>query len=247
MKKQALWYLCTAALFLICGIVGALILSAAPDTGLAKVRSVSDLYGLRVRIEWAQGDTLAGVETESGLSDIETAAGELADLTDNKQQYIEGSSGADLILLATATGGLDITNGTTGQEIKVDEVIRGSDMVSVGDTATVWTDYGLQVLGGEIVYRNIQNLMQPGKQYIVFLDSSPLNGIGGGNNFRLASYKFGYVHVPFKPDTALPGSIRCENYSVWAEYPSFVATDEIASARNEICKSLLQMYGYYES
>ena len=54
MKKWKLWYLGIGILFLICGIVGAVVLNTAPDAGLTAVKSVADLSNLQVRIEWAQ-------------------------------------------------------------------------------------------------------------------------------------------------------------------------------------------------
>lgn len=246
MRKWKLWYLGIGIMFLICGIIGAVILNTAPDAGLAAVKSVADLSNLQVRIEWAQGDTMYGVETEAGLEDVETASSVLEDLVNNQQKYIEQAAASDLVVLATATGDLDITDSTTGQKIVVDQVLRGDDLLSAGSTCIVWVDYGLQVLDGTITYRNIQNLMQPETQYLIFLENNSLNEISGEKNFRLVSNQFGYLPVPFTPDIALPDSARCGDYAVWAQYPAFVATDEIAEARNQIVQNLLQMYGFYE-
>lgn len=246
MRKWKLWYLGIGILFLICGIVGAVVLNTAPDAGLTAVKSVSDLSNLQVYIEWAQGDTLYDVETEAGLVDVETASNVLEDLVHNKQSYIEQVAASDLVVLATATGDLDITDSTMGQKIVVDQVLQGDGLLSAGSTCMVWVDYGLQVLDGTITYRNILNLMQPGTQYLIFLGSNPLNEFSGEKNFRSVSNEFGYLPVPFTPDIALPDSIRCGDYAAWAQYPAFVATDEIAEARNQIVQNILQMYGFYE-
>lgn len=246
MRKWKRWYLGIAILFLVCGIIGAAVLHTAPDAGLAAVKSVADLSNLQVRIEWAQGDIVYGVETEAGLEDVETAASVLEDLINNQQDYIEQAAASDLIVLATATGDLDITDSTVGQKIIVDRVIQGNDLLSAGSTCMVWADYGLQVLDGMITYRNIQNLMQPETQYLIFLENNPLNEVSGEKNFRLVSNQFGYLPVPFTPDIPLADSVRCDDYAAWAQYPAFVATDEIAEARNQIVQNLLRMYGFYE-
>lgn len=246
MRKWKLWYLGIAILFLTCGIVGAVVLNTAPDAGLAAVKSVADLSNLQVRIEWAQGDIVYGVETEVGLEDVETASSVLEDLVNNKQNYIEQAAASDLVVLATATGDLDITDSTVGQKIVVDQVLQGNNLLSAGSTCIVWADYGLQVLDGTITYRNIQNLMQPETQYLIFLENNSLNEVSGEKNFRLVSNQFGYLPVPFMPDIALADSVRCGDYAVWAQYPAFLATDEIAEARNQIVQNLLQMYRFYE-
>lgn len=247
MKKWKLWYFGIAIMFLTCGILGAALLNTAPDVGLAAVKSVADLSNLQVRIEWAQGDIIYGVETEMGLQDVETASNVLKDLINNKQNYIEEVTASGLVILATATGDLDITNGTVGQKIVVDQVLQGNNLLSVGNTCMVWADYGLQILDGTITYRNIQNLMQPETQYLIFLEDNPLNEVSNEKNFRLVSNQFGYLPVPFMPDKALTDSVRCGDYAVWAQYPAFIATDEIAEARNQIVQHILQTYGFYES
>lgn len=133
-----------------------------------------------------------------------------------------------------------------GQKIVVDQVLQGSDLLSAGSTCMVWVDYGLQVMDGEIVYRNTLNLMQPGTQYLIFLENNSLNEVTGEKNFMVLSNGFGYLSVPFTPNTPLPDANRCGSYALWAQYPAFVATGEIAEARNQIVQNLLQMYGFYE-
>ena len=246
MRKWKLWCLGATILIFICGIVGTSVLNSAPDAGLEAVKSVTDLLKLPVHIEWAQGDTLFGIPTESGSDDVETASSVLDSLINDKQDYIEEAANSDLKILATATGKLDITKNTVGQKVIVDQVIQGDEILSAGSTCTVWIDYGLQVLDETITYRNILNLMQQDKQYLIFLENNPLNDVSGHKDFRLASDQFGYLIVPFTPDKPLPDSSRYEEYSVWVKYPSFVATDEIAQARNQIIQNLMQRYGFYE-
>lgn len=111
----------------------------------------------------------------------------------------------------------------------------------------VWQEYGLQVIDGEIAYNNVLNLMQPGKQYLIFLTDQSLNRVSDDRNYLVASTWFGYLPVPFSPDVALPDDSRYDLYAEWADYPAFLATPEIAQARNAITVELLQHYGLYES
>ena len=176
----------------------------------------------------------------------ETAALALEDLTGNQQQYVQEMLAADLAVLATATGELDITSSTLGQEIVVERVLQGNGL-DAGSTCTVWQEYGLQVIDGEIAYNNVLNLMQPGKQYLIFLTDQSLNRVSDDRNYLVASTWFGYLPVPFSPDVALPDDSRYDLYAEWADYPAFLATPEIAQARNAITVELLQHYGLYES
>lgn len=237
MKKWQIWYVCLGALFLLSGVVGCLLLHFAPDAGLAGVKSVADLARLPVRLVWAQGDVVEGNET---------AALALEDLTGNQRQYVQEMLAADLAVLATATGELDITSSTLGQEIGVERVLQGNGL-DAGSTCMVWQEYGLQVIDGEIAYNNVLNLMQPGKQYLIFLTDQSLNRVSDDRNYLVASTWFGYLPVPFSPDVALPDDSRCDLYAAWADYPAFLATPEIAQARNAITVELLRHYGLYES
>ena len=180
MKKWQIWYVCLGALFLLSGVVGCLLLHFAPDAGLAVVKSVANLARLPVRLVWAQGDVVEGNET---------AALALEDLTGNQRQYVQEMLAADLAVLATATGELDITSSTLGQEIVVERVLQGNGL-DAGSTCTVWQEYGLQVIDGEIAYNNVLNLMQPGKQYLIFLTDQSLNRVSDDRNYLVASTWF---------------------------------------------------------
>ncbi len=255
MKKWMLWYVGIAVLFVVCGIVGAAVLNTAPDAGLADVKSVEDLADLQVRIGWAQGDMQYGVQIdEDTFVDIDPTSIEIENYTKNKQEYIklytalDEPDAPDLVLLATATGNLEITDYTTGQEIVVDKIFKGEELLSVGDTCKVWSSYCLQVMDGVITYRSVLNLMQPQTQYLVFLEDNPLNDYTSDKNYEFISLMsdFKYIAVPYTPDKALPSADRCADYATWAQYTAFVAKDEIADVRNELRQIILQAYGLYE-
>lgn len=231
MRAWKIWYLCIAILFLFTGIAGFFLLHTAPDAGLADVHTVSDLMELEVFLEWAEGDT-------------GSASSLLQDFTKNKQAHIERATSADLVVLATATGNLDITGATYGQEILIDQVLQGSG-ISDGSACTVWNSYGLQVMDSKIVYRESLNLMQEGKQYLLFLSEPSLNAITKEKYYLLANSWFGYLPVPYTPNTPLPDRVRSKPYAQWANYPVFLTSSEIANARNEITQELLAYYGLY--
>ena len=159
MKKWQIWYVCLGALFLLSGVVGCLLLHFAPDAGLAGVKSVANLARLPVRLVWAQGDVVEGNET---------AALALEDLTGNQQQYVQEMLAADLAVLATATGELDITSSTLGRTGASGERLGCREHVH--GLAGVWP-------AGDRWGNRIQQCSEPdaaGKTVLNFLDGSVL-------------------------------------------------------------------------
>ncbi len=227
------WYVGIACLFVLTGLTGALLLSRAPDAGLTQVHSVEDLQSRTVRLEWAQGDPVDGAP-DADLS--------LKSLIDNEPQFIEQATQADFAVLATATGKLQVTRDTLGQEIRVESIVKGNPGTAPGQTCYVWNGYGLQVMGGEIVYRNILNLMQPGKTYLVFLQDNQLNDLRSRKAYYLAADNFAYLSVPFQAFTALPTDNRTAPYSQWAPYGAFLSTQQIAAQWNHIAQEILEAY-----
>lgn len=227
------WYVGIACLFALTGLAGALLLRRAPDVGLAQVGSVEELKSRTVRLEWAQGDPVDGVP-DADLS--------LKDLIDSERQYIEQATQADFAVLATATGKLQLTRDTIGQEIQVESIVKGEPGIAPGQTCYVWNDFGFQVIGGEIVYRNILNLMQPGTTYLVFLQDNQLNDLRSRKAYYLAADNFAYLSVPFQEFSALPTDNRTALYAQWAPYGAFLSTQEIAAQWNHIAWEILKAY-----
>ena len=155
------WYIVIAIVFIVTAIACKIIRTQAPDTGLAEVDQLEDLLSLQVELEYALGD--------NGSKGVV-----VKDLTQNQENYIRQAEEADIIVLAESTGNLQFTTGTYGQEIRVSSVIKGSEWIDQNEKCWVWRNYGMEVMDGKIVYRNVLNLMQTGS-YLVFLKRNQLN------------------------------------------------------------------------
>lgn len=233
MRGWKWWYVGIACLFVLTGLAGGLLLNRAPDAGLVSIHSVDDLRRRTVRLEYAMGDPV------DGNNDLDFI---LEDLTENRLQYVQQATDADFAVLATATGNLELTNSTMGQEIRVESILKGQPGTAPGQTCYVWNDFGLQVMGGEIFYRNVLNLMQPGKTYLVLLQENGINELRSRKAYYLAANDFAYLAVPFQEFSALPTDNRTDQYSVWAPYGAFLATEEIADQWNQIAREILAAY-----
>lgn len=234
MKGWKIWYLAIALIFLVSGVVGAILIHNAPDAGLKDVRTIGDLYSCQVRLEWAAGDDVDGSSTAKQTLDC---------LTSGQNDFLTPAEQAEIVVVASPTGNLEINTGTLGQEIVIHEIRRGEDTLSVNDKCMVWMGLGLQVMDGQITWRSIINLMQPGHEYLLFLNDTTLNKKMNGSDYRLVDSWFPYVEIPFAPIEPLPDDVRTAPYSQWATYPSFTANQEIADAANAIVRELLNLYG----
>lgn len=236
MKHWKAWYVGIALIFILSVSAGAVVLSYAPDCGLTKIKTVDDLAKRFVRLQWAIGDP-------SPVDGEDLAESCLRGFTEYRQSYIDQAGRAEVVILARATGDLDINNRTLGQRVIVEKVLHGECDTAVGADCWAWHSDTLREEKGEIVYTGVLNLMQPGQTYMLFLEASAFNGVTRRQNYRLCGpTQFQYIPVPYTPETALPDGVRKRDFDEWADYPSFVASPEIAEARSEIAEYLLAMF-----
>lgn len=225
MKKLAITCLISIGMFIIAIVISAVLLAQQPDAGLADIHSLSDLMDVPVTVEYLEGQEL----TSSKPADR---------YLKNTMDYYDRYSHSSLILLVTPTDELQITNGTIGQTVIIDEVIRGK--AKAGSTCRIWVDYGLQVLDGVITFRNRQNLMQEGKQYLVFLQDAKVNRWRSLKEYMYTDSFFGCIPADYDGEIVFSGS-RTQLYRDLAKYPNFVLNQETASAREKVTKKLLQI------
>lgn len=148
-------------------------------------------------------------------------------------------------MLAESTGNLQFTTGTYGQEIRVSCVIKGSEWIDQNEKCWVWRNYGMEVMDGKIVYRNVLNLMQTGS-YLVFLKRNQLNEYRAEKEFQTASEYFGYLQIPESKAQPIKQSQRNALYKEWSELSIFTASEEIADAWNQIAEILIQKFAKIE-
>lgn len=226
------WYIVIAVVFIVTAIAGKIIRTQAPDTGLAEVGQLEDLLSLPVELEYALGD--------NGSKDVV-----VKDLTQNQESYVRQAEEADIIVLAESTENLQFTTGTYGQEIRVSSVIKGSEWIDQNEKCWVWRNYGMEVMDGKIVYRNVLNLMQTGS-YLVFLKRNQLNEYRAEKEFQTASEYFGYLQIPESKAQPIKQNQRNTLYKEWSELSIFTVSEEIADAWNQIAEILIQKFAKIE-
>ena len=222
------WYIWIAAVFLLTAVAGKVIMARTPDVGLAGVKTIDELSGRQVKLEYALGDG------ESREALIES-------LTKNQDEYVRQAEDADIIVLAKSTGALKFTTGTYGQEIRVVSIIKGNEWINENETCWIWRSYGMEVIDGQIVYRNVLNLMQDGT-YLVFLNSNQLNAYRTEKEFQTASEYFGYLPIAGVEVQPIKENQRNVLYKEWSEIPVFISSKKVAAAWNEIAEMLLNKF-----
>jgi len=143
--------------------------------------------------------------------------------------------------LAKSTGALEFTTGTYGQEICVSSIIKGNEWIDENETCWIWRSYGMEVMDGQIVYRNVLNLMQDGT-YLVFLNSNQLNAYRTEKEFQTASEYFGYLPIAGAEVQPIKENQRNVIYKEWSEIPVFISSKKVAAAWNEIAEMLLNKF-----
>ena len=93
------WYIWIVAVFLLTAVVGKVIMARTPDVGLAGVKTIDELSGRQVKLEYALGDG----ESREAL---------VKSLTKNQDEYVCQVEEADIIGLAKSTDVLQFTTGT---------------------------------------------------------------------------------------------------------------------------------------
>ena len=222
------WYIWIVAVFLLTAVAGKVIMARTPDVGLAGVKTIDELSGRQVNLEYALGDG------ESREALVES-------LTKNQDEYVRQAEDADIIVLAKSTGALKFTTGTYGQEIRVVSIIKGNEWINENETCWIWRSYGMEVMDGQIVYRNVLNLMQDGT-YLVFLNSNQLNAYRTEKEFQTASEYFGYLPIAGAEVQLIKENQRNVLYKEWSEIPVFISSKKVAAAWNEIAEMLLNKF-----
>ena len=215
------WYIWIVAVFLLTAVAGKVIMARTPDVGLAGVKTIDELSGRQVKLEYALGDG------ESREALVES-------LTKNQDEYVR-------IVLAKSKGALEFTTGTYGQEICVSSIIKGNEWIDENETCWIWRSYGMEVMDGQIVYRNVLNLMQDGT-YLVFLNSNQLNAYRTEKEFQTASEYFGYLPIAGAEVQPIKENQRNVIYKEWSEIPVFISSKKVAAAWNEIAEMLLNKF-----
>lgn len=211
-------------IFLVLAIgVGIYFRVTVKDCGLAKVKHVDDIKpGMVTTLEYVIAN-----DGHFGEDGIQNAINELEE--------------APVIAVAKATGNLNLTRGTYGQEIMIEKVIRGENEISQGDTAWIYQYYGLEEMEGKILFRNCLNIMRPETEYLVFLQSSPLNPYQKEQVYTLMNGTFGYVRLD-GVETKQLQMFEKVDFVELIDYEFFAVSEKVTTELNEARKIILEKY-----
>lgn len=214
-----------------CILAGILFRLSVQDCGIVSIQDLSDIEKGMVTVTgiWT------GKEGDGGITRDSFGSG--------ADPY--GVDTAPVIVVASSTGKLRQTEGSLGQEIYIEEVIRGCDFVECGDTGYLYQYFGFQEVDGSIQYGNPLNLMKPGEQYLVFMEESPLNVYQKEAAYILASDFFGYVKIGGQETVTLEERMAVYDFSALGTYEFFSVSEDTTKVLNAIKKELLDRYGVF--
>ena len=164
--------LCATVVVVVTIVLGIVFRFTIPDRGLAGVKTVADLQALG----YAWGDN------EPGLSII----------LDGMFGAVNGPEAAPIVVVGRSTGKLQVSYGSLGQEVKVKEVLRGKETLSEGETYYIYDYSGLSYGAEGIENIYLTNPMLPENDYLIFLETSPLN-----EYMKTPVYLCGQLFLPY--------------------------------------------------
>ena len=197
------------------------------DCGVASISCIEDIQNRNIKLNYAWN-----VQDESGMTKTSFGEGE--------DTY--GVNLANVIAIIEPTGNINQTEGSLGQEFIVKRIIRGDGLISVGQTSYVYQYFGFRVIEEHIEFLNTLNIMYPGNDYLIFMDSSPLNAFQSDPQYILKSEYFGYVKVDHFPTPSLRKNYESYEFSELKEYEFFSTSDYISDTLNEVRVELLNKY-----
>ena len=225
--RNYLFYVSLLMMLIAVVIYGLIFQSNVTDCGLSKLSDVNDIGMLEVSLEYAFDESWC----QSLQADLNGDGEEVKNLTT-----------ADVIAVVSSTGRIKQTDGDIGQEFVVKNIIKGEETVSVGLKAYVYSYFGFQVIDGEIKYRNTYNLMFPEKDYLIFMDVSPLNEFQEDEAFILKSEYYGYIRIDDAYTRTIDENYMHHSFSDYNDCEFFSTSESVTHVLNEIRKGLLAYY-----
>lgn len=227
MNRKRFYLVVPLVMILATILVGVNFRFKVPDCGITSLRCIEDLQNHNIKLNYAWN-----LQDESGI--INSSFGNSLD------KYSVDS--ADIIAVVAPTGNIDQTEGSLGQEFIVKKIIRGDNFISNGQTSYVYQYFGFRAVDQHIEFLNTLNIMYPGNDYLIFMDSSPLNIYSSEMVYVLKSEYFGYVKIDHLPTPSLKGDYKEYEFSELKAYEFFSTSNRISETLNHARVELLNKY-----
>ena len=227
------WHIGVIIAVLLVFTVGAVLMSTSPRSGLEKVHTVSDLENIPVVISYAAGDVIGARSTTD----------QLADYQKYHDQNVDIACHAQVVMIVTAQQEIELTTVSIGQKVRINQILQGNVSIQENEICTLWLPARIFAENDQIVFESIQNLMQPGKEYLVLLENTSLNEYHGNHdNFLfLNEGSIRMIPLPYHSLSPVPAE-RTNTYSEWEEYSYFTSVPEMAAEFDSICIGVLEYY-----
>lgn len=173
-SKMNIWLKIIVTLLIVAIIGGQLCKLTFLDAGLGDLSTYEQAYKLDSRID--------AIWTEDNNNNFEPFI----------ESYISEAD-APIIIVGTATGKINQSNFSFGQEISIDKIIKG-DGDLLNQKTFVYNTYGFNASreGEGIAYYDLKNIMKPGDQYLLFMS---LNHILDNEVYLLENGYFSYINL----------------------------------------------------
>lgn len=226
-RKQFIFIMIAVSMIFFTVIMGFSISESYLDSGCSNLRRIDDVQKQRIKLNYAFGE-----REETGISK------DAFEIDGDKY----GIESADIIAVVKPTGRLIQTEGSLGQEITVNKILRGAEYVKEDETTIFYQYFGFQPMEDGIQFLNTLNIMYPEYEYLLFADSSPLNEYQKEKVFVLKSVYLGYVKITDEKTKILDADYKGYDFSELKEYEFFSTSEKVANVMNDIRKDILNEY-----
>lgn len=225
-----LWRITIALTILIVFIVGQLLKLGFNDAGLAGLSHINEVYNLDVGLEYMFG------------KDEEDEERIYESLTEYENDYITAPLSAPIIVVGKPSGNIKQNRLSFGQEIVVEEVLKGEGLIETGESYYVYNPYGFSVDNeGRSVYTNIKNVMEPQNEYLIFLQASELNEYDSvPRSYSLEGSFFDYIKLTQQDSAVISEQLKKVKFMELQQYEYFSTSERILQKVKKIKQDIIR-------
>lgn len=225
-----IWLWCVSIMVLIALLVGQIYKLNFKDSGLLSLKNVSDAYEVNSRLNYIIGADKADEERI------------YKSLTKDEDEYISNSEKAPIVILGKPTGNFQQNSSSFGQEIMVEKVIKGSDIIE-NNTYFIFKHNGFDIRAEDRpVYTDTKNVMNADSTYLLFLEASELNDYGREKSYLLTGGYFDYLNISSSKSTPINLSLGDVQFKDMKENEFFSSSERILNQMEVIKQRLIEKW-----
>lgn len=161
-----------------------------------------------------------------------------------EKSYIESVDTATLIVLGSPTGNIIQKHFSLAQEVKIEKVIKGDTSI-VDTSAYIYGQYGFAInedLHKELTYYSVNDLMQPGHQYLMFLTPLELNDYLPRVGYRFIDSFFSHLDLSDDSTTITTIPLNELKYTDVKGKEIFASSERMLDQLKHIKKEIIGKY-----